>query len=160
MPETTEPTTEAAETTEQQGEPAESLGEGGKKALEAERTARATAEKTAKELQQQLDALNRANETAIEKAQREAKEAAEQAATASLDAFRTAAVKFGGISAEDADLFLTGTDVATLEKQAARLAERAPKSPIPDPTQGGKGGVKGGSTAEQFAAAVESAFSS
>ena len=134
----TTPDPPAATTDPTQGEPAE-LGEGGKKALDAERAARKAAEKAAADLQKQLDEINRANESALERAQREAKEAQEAAAKATADALRFRVAAKHGISSEDADLFLTGTDEATLERQAARLVERTPTSPLPDPTQGGQG---------------------
>ena len=141
---TAAPTALAAEPTatevDTQGDPA-SLGDGGKKALDAERAARKAAEKAANDLQKRLDAINQANETAIEKAQREAKEAQEAAAKATADALRFRVAAKHGISDEDADLFLTGADEDTLARQAARLVERTPTSPLPDPTQGGKGGT-------------------
>ena len=144
---------------QQQGDPADApLGEGGEKALKAEREARKAAEKAQADLQAKLDEIARANESAIEKAQREAKEAQEEAAKAPVLAFREAAVKFGGISREDAELFLTGADVETLEKQAARLMDRTTTgvpTPKPDLTQGGQGGKATGSTADQFAAAFD-----
>lgn len=154
---TAEQSTEPQEQT--QGEPADApLGEGGKKALEAEREARKAAERERDEYRRKVEEAARANESALEKAQREAKEAQEAAATAPVHAFREAAVKFGGISREDAELFLTGSDVETLEKQAARLMDRAPAGPAvpkPDLSQGGRGGAPGGSTADQFAAAFD-----
>lgn len=134
-----EPTTEPTSTETKQGEPAD-LGEGGKKALEAERTARKAAEKAAADFQRQLDEINRANESALEKAQREAKEATEAATKATAEALRFRVAAKYGISGEDADLFLTGADEATLDRQAARLVERTPTSPLPDLSQGGKGG--------------------
>ena len=139
-----EPTTEQTNpaSTEPQGDPAPAdkpLGENGEKALKAEREARAAAEKAADALQKQLDEINAANLSDLERAQKAAKEAQEEAARAPVQAFREAAVKFGGISREDADLFLTGSDTATLERQAARLVERTPITPRPDPSQGGNG---------------------
>lgn len=136
--EPTQATTDPAEPT--QGDPAEEqLGEGGKKALQAERD-------RAKELEKQLNAatarlteFERATETETQRLQREAQEAREALPAGITAAFRDAAVTFGGIAAEDAELFLTGTDVDTLKKQAARLVERTPTSPLPDPTQGGGG---------------------
>lgn len=149
---TTDPTA-AAPAPEPQGDPvAEPLGEGGIKALAAERDARKAAEKSAADLQTKLDEINRANESLIEKAQREANEAKENATTATVTAFREAAVKFGGISAEDAELFLTGTDAETLSKQAARLMDRTPTAaPRPDLSQGGKGTPATGSPEQDFA---------
>lgn len=151
---------EPTETPEQpQGDPADApLGEGGEKALKAEREARKAAERERDEFKRQVEETSRANETAIEKAQREAKEAQEAAAKAPIQAFREAAVKFGGISPEDAELYLTASDLETLEKQAAGLMARTPTAPKPDPSQGGRGSAPKGSTADQFAAAIESAF--
>ena len=144
---------------QKQGDPADApLGEGGKKALEAEREARKAAERERDDFKRKVDEAARANETAIEKAQREATEAREAAAKAPVLAFREAAVKFGGITREDAELFLTGADVETLEKQAARLMDRTTTgvpTPKPDLTQGGQGGKATGSTADQFAAAFD-----
>ena len=137
---TTEPTEPAEPTATTQGDPAdEPLGEPGKKALQAERD-------RAKELEKQLNAatsrlteIERANETEAQRLQREAQEAREALPKGITEAFREAAVTFGGISAEDAELFLTGSDKETLQKQAARLMERTPTSPQPDLTQGGRG---------------------
>jgi pyruvate carboxylase len=145
-----EPTMEPVTAEPTQGDPAD-LGDAGKKALDAERAARKSAERAAADFKAELDKIQQANETAIEKAQREAKEATEVAATATATAFREAAMKFGGISQEDADLFLTGTDVDTRSKQAARLVERTPTSPLPDLSQGGKGTPSTGDPAKDFA---------
>lgn len=130
-----------AEKVETQGEPAETdeaLGEGGKKALKAEREARTNAERQAAELKEKLDKIEAANMSDLERAQKAAREAEEAAAKAPIAAFREAAVIFGGINADDADLFLTASDTDTLKKQAARLIERTstPTTPKPDPTQG------------------------
>lgn len=140
---TTEPAAEATEPTATeptQGDPAD-LGDAGKKAIDAERAARKAAEKATADLQKRLDELSRANESELERAKREAKEAQEAAAKATSDALRFRIAAQHGISEEDADLFLNGTDEATLKRQAARLVERTPTSPLPDPTQGGKGGT-------------------
>lgn len=143
MSETTTETVVETATTEQtatQGDPAEApLGEGGKKALQAERD-------RAKELEKQLNAataklseIERANETEAQRLQREAQEARDALPKGITDAFREAATTFGGISAEDAELFLTGSDKETLKRQAARLVERVPTGPLPDLSQGGSG---------------------
>lgn len=124
----------------QQGEPAaesdETLGEGGKKALVAERKAREAAEKQAAELKARLDKIEAANMSDLERAQKEAAEAKEAAAKATADALRFRVAAQNGISDEDADLFLTGTDLETLTRQATRLKERTPTAPKPDPSQG------------------------
>lgn len=130
------------------------LGEAGKQAIERMKAERNEAKKQAVDLQKQIDSINQANETALEKAQRESKEAVENAAAATVTAFREAAVKFGGISAEDAELFLTGTDAETLTKQAARLVERTSTGttpgPRPDLSQGAKGTPTTGDPAQDF----------
>lgn len=152
-----EPTDEPTEPTgDQQGDPAATatdkpLGENGEKALKAEREARAAAEKSAAALQKQLDDINAANLSDLEKAQKAAKDAEEAAAKATAEALRLRVAAKHGISDEDADLFLTGTDVETLERQAARLVERTPTGPKPDPSQGPKGNGSKGTTADSFA---------
>lgn len=133
----------------QQGDPADKpLGENGEKALRDERSARKAAEKAAADAQARLAELERQNETAFEKAQRELAEAREALPREVAKTFREAAVAFGGIDPEDAELLLTGSDVETLSKQAQRLlAARAVASdtttagPRPDLTQGGSGSL-------------------
>lgn len=154
---TTEQPTEPQEQT--QGDPADApLGEGGKKALDAERTARKAAETAAAELQKQLDALNAEKMTDLERAQDAAKKAEEAAAKATADALRFRVAAKHGITDEDAELFLTGSDAETLERQAARLVERTPTTPKPDPSQGGSGESRQASPADSFAAAFEGRF--
>lgn len=151
---TTAAPTDATGTTDAtQGDPAD-LGDAGKKALKAERDRATKAERTATDLRKQLDAINQANESAVEKAQREANEAKEAATKATADALRFRIAAKHGIAEDDADLFLTGTDAETLERQAARLVERTPTTagaPRPDLTQGGKGGVTATDPAAAFA---------
>ena len=62
---------EATETNTEQSDSVEGLGEGGKKALEAERKARADAEKAANDFKAQLDALNDAKLTETERLQKQ-----------------------------------------------------------------------------------------
>ena len=157
---TTEPTTEPAATTEQtRGEPAE-LGEGGKKALDAERAARKAAEKLAADARAELDKIQRANESALEKAQREAKEAQEAASKATSDALRLRVAVAKGLP-EALVNRLQGSTEEELAADAESLLAlvRTPTAPQPDLSQGAKGASSGGSTAEQFAAAVQNAFS-
>lgn len=72
-----------------------------------------------------FDELEAANKSEVEKA-KEATTAAEQrAAKAEADALRLRVAAKHGISDEDADLFLTGTDEETLTKQAERLMQHA-----------------------------------
>lgn len=91
-------------------------------------------------------------EKAAEKAA--AAEAERDAARAEVIRFRVAA-KYG-ISDEDADLFLTGTDEESLVRQAERLSDRnaeasAPRAPRPDANQGRSGANGPKSTADSFA---------
>lgn len=137
-------TTADADTT-QQGDPADdaALGNGGKKALDAERAARKAAEKATADLQAKLDEINRANESALERAQREAQEAKEAATQATLDALRFRIAAEAGIT-DNVDLILTAGDEETMRKQAALWAARTPDNttaagPRPDLTQGGSG---------------------
>ena len=122
-----------------QGEPAATddanLGDAGKKALKAERDARAAAEKALAEAKAKLDQIEAANMSDLERAQKEATEAKEIAAKATADALRFRVAAQHGISDEDAELFLTGGDLDTLTKQATRLKDRAPTGPQPDLSQ-------------------------
>lgn len=123
-----------------QGDPADKpLGPNGEKALKAEREARAAAEKAATELQAKLDEIAKANLSDLERAQREAQEARDAAATAAAEALRYRLAAKHGLNDEDAK-FLVG-DEANMEALAARLAavNAAPRTPVPDPTQGGRG---------------------
>lgn len=72
-----------------------------------------------------LDEIEQANKSEIERAT-EARTAAERERDAAkAEALRLRVATKHGISDEDADLFLTGTDEATLTRQAERLAGRA-----------------------------------
>lgn len=133
-------TNKSNESKPEQGEPAgaddETLGEGGKKALKAEREARTAAERQAAEFKAKLDKIEAANLSDLERAQKEAKDAQEAAAKATTEALRFRVAAQNGISDEDAELFLTGSDAETLNRQATRLKERTPTAPKPDPSQG------------------------
>lgn len=152
--------TEATE--QQQGDPAEApLGEGGIKALQAER-------ERARELEKQLGAatarlteIERANESALDRAQREAQEAKEYAAKATAEALRFRVAAEYGIS-ENVDLILTAGDEDTMRKQADLWSQRAaapaaPGTPLPDPSVGVKsGGPK--SNGDVFASLISEHF--
>lgn len=136
-------TTDATEpATDQPAEPASTdkpLGENGEKALKAEREARTAAEKSAAALQKQLDDINAANLSDLERAQKDAEDARAAAATAASEALRLRVAAKHGISDEDADLFLTGSDLETVQRQAAALVARTSNGPKPDLSQGGNG---------------------
>ena len=109
-----------------------------------------------------FDELEQANKSEVEKANERAVQAEKERDEARVEALRfKVATKFG-VSDEDAELFLTGSDEDTLTRQAERLAARnedagKPRPPKPDPSQGrsNNGSV---STADQFAAAISGAL--
>lgn len=140
------------------------LGENGEKALKAEREARATAEKSAAALQKQLDDIAAANLSDLEKAQKAATDARADADKATHEALRLRVAAKHGISDEDADLFLTGSDAETIERQATALVARtstgATPGPRPDLSQGSKGTPATGDPAADFASFLGSQMSS
>ena len=91
-----------------------------------------------------LDEIEAANKSEIEKANDAKSQAEQRAAKAEAEALRWKVAAKHGISDEDAELFLTGTDEETLTKQAQRLGERTsdrkkngnrvPKEGTPPPT--------------------------
>jgi hypothetical protein len=145
----------------QQGDPAEpdpeSLGEGGKKALKAEREARTAAERKAAELKARLDEIEAANLSDLERAQKEAKDAQEAAAKAAADVARLRlATRYGLTEDEAADL---PDDPEKAERLAARLAAKqtdTTTTPKPDLTQGAQNApaLNGDELTEALARAV------
>ncbi|WP_131812603.1 hypothetical protein [Mycolicibacterium fortuitum] len=151
--------------------PDEPLGEGGKKALDAEREARKTAEALARDLQKQLDAANAQAKKADQpewqqrfeelqetlKGEIEARTKAEEAArAATLAQLRTDRASEKGLPAVLAKK-LTGT---TAEEIDAEIDELLPHlgtpGPKPNPQQGNPSQARGGSLAagrERYAAA-------
>lgn len=106
----------------------------------------------------EIEESTKTEQQKLEERLAEAQQAADQARAEALR-FKIAS-KFG-VSDEDAELFLTGTDEDTLTKQAERLAARnedagKPRSPKPDPNQGRNSTSGAASTADQFAAAIGS----
>ena len=93
-------------------------------------------------LRAELDQIKQAQMSDLERAQAQAKEYEQAAAKAQAEALRWRIAAKHGISDEDAETFLTGADVASLTRQAERLASlatTAPTTPKPDRTQGGSG---------------------
>lgn len=134
------------------------LGDAGKQAIDRMKAARDDAQKQAKELKAQLDAINAANMSELEKAQKAATDAQDAAKQATAEALRFRIAAKHSISDGDAELFLTGTDEQTLERQAARLIERGPSGPRPDPSQGAKGQSAGSNDpASAFAQFIQNA---
>lgn len=109
---------------EEQGEP--ELQDPGKKALTAERRARAVAEKEAKSYKAKLDELEAAKLSESERDRKDAEAARAEATEAKAEALRWRIAARHSVSDEDAELFLTGSDEETLTKQAERLSARNP----------------------------------
>lgn len=131
-----QPTADPAENT--QGDPAD-LGDAGKKALAAERDARKAAEKSAAEYAAKVKAFEDAQKSDAEKAAEALATAQKDAESARTEALRWRVAAKHGISDEDAETFLTGTDEDTITRQAERLAaigSAAPAGPRADLTQG------------------------
>jgi hypothetical protein len=155
MPEPAEPAPAAVEPAAPQADP--DLGDAGKKAIAAERSARSAAEKEAKSLRTQLDAIEAAKLSDLEKAQKENATLASEAAQARAEALRFRIASKHGISDEDAQIFLTGSDEQTITAQATRLAAlTAAKETRPGPradlSQGPKANPATGSKGQLFAA--------
>lgn len=139
---TTEAPEAATDDAQQTAEPQshdEPLGEGGKRALEAERQANKVAKQKIADLESQVAAFQSEKMTELEKAQAAATAATKRAEQAEIRALRAEIATEHGISKADADLFLTGSDTESLTRQAVALAEKnsvAPRTPLPDPSQG------------------------
>lgn len=153
-----ENTGEAVESTENaeaaQSDSVEVLGEGGKKALDAERKRATEAEKQAKALQAQIDALNDAKLTETERLQKQLDALTADYQAAQIDAARNRVAAEEQIPAGLVG-YLTGDDEAAIRESAkvlkAAIAEAAkPGTPAPDPSQGASGAGAGGSTTSQF----------
>lgn len=132
-----------------QGDP-DALGDGGKKALDAERKAREAAEKKLREYE-------RKQMNDQERAQSELKEAREELERVRSEAVRARIQARYGIGDDDAETFLTSGDPEVLERVAKRLSEKLkaaavdeskPRAPRPDPSQGSKGGGAGKDTVD------------
>lgn len=95
---------------------------------------------------------------ALADAERRAKEAEEAAASAVRESLRFRIAAKYGVSDEDAELFLTGSDEETLTKQAERLSNHSP-APKPNPAQGNRSATPAATTTGQkFADALTGMF--
>ena len=146
----------------------EPLGEGGLKALQAERDARTAAEKQAAALQAQIDEIEAAKLSDLQKAQKQAEDAAARAAQLEAEvAARDLQIMRQSIGVESglpAELIarMQGTTEDELRDDAKKLAafvSDASPSPFPkaDPSQGVQGTPAGGTTADRFASALTKA---
>ncbi len=114
------------------------------KAREWEKRAKANAEAASK-----LSALEESQKTESQKLADSVTAAKQEAAEARMEALRyRTATKFG-ITDEDAETFLTGTDEETIVRQAQRLVVlQKPGTPQPDPSQGSRGPATAGNMNE------------
>lgn len=147
-----------------QGDPADGLGEGGKKALEAERKRASEAEKQAKALQAQIDALNDSKLTETERLQKQIEDLSTRYEQAQLAETRQRVAVAEQIPSQLVG-YLAGSDEAELIDSArtlkAAITEATkPGTPKPDPSQGAQGKPAGGTNAEQFASFLTSKLSS
>lgn len=136
------------------------LGDGGKKALDAERKRASEAEKQAKTLQAQIDALNDAKLTETERLQKQLDDLSSEYAKAQIESARNRVATEEQIPAGLVG-YLVGDSEDSIRESAKSLksaiAEASkPGTPAPDPSQGASGVTAGGSTASQFASYVAS----
>lgn len=169
MSETTE-TTEAPEGTEDESQDtqegatpndvAETLGEGGKKALNAERDARKAAEKSAAELKARLDEIEQANLSDLEKAQNAAKAAEERLAEIEATALRQKVAIAKGVPEKWVDRLRGATEEELAADADLILSDfqQSSTTPKPDLSQGSQGTPQPATAADKFAAAFEGRF--
>lgn len=116
------------------------LGDGGIKALQAERDARKAAEKTNAELAAKLKEFEDSKLSELEKAQNAANESAAELARLRKDNIRNTVALTKGVPADLVE-FLSGDTEDEVAAKADLLLARlnTPGSPKPDPSQGPKG---------------------
>ena len=129
----------APESVEPQGDPVE-LGDGGKKALEAERKRANALDKQLKAFQAERDAAEAEKLTELERAQKAAKEASERLAEYEKTTMRQKVALDTGLPAALVAR-LQGDDEESLIADAESLMAllNTPTTPKPDPSQGAKG---------------------
>lgn len=153
-----EPTTTPTEPVEAAATAEPELGDGGKKALDAERRARATAEREAKAYKAKLDELEQASLSELDKAKKAAADAIAQLEAERANALRQRVALEKGLPANLVDRLRgeTEADIAA-DADALMALVTAPRTPAPDPFQGPQGSADGHLTPEQeFAAFTQS----
>jgi hypothetical protein len=136
----TETTADTTAPAEVEAPETQELGDGGKKALQAERDARKQAEKTAAELTARLKEFEDSKLSELERAQKEAAENAAELARLRTENTRSKVAIEKGVPADLVE-FLTGDTEGDIAAKADLLLARlnAPGTPKPDPSQGAKG---------------------
>lgn len=131
------------------------LGDGGKKALDAERRRASAAEKQSKALQAQIDEINAAKLSDVEKAQKAAADATSRLALYETTVLRQKVALEKGVPAA-----LVGRLVGITEDEIAADADallalvNAPTSPKPDPSQGPRNANAPVTPAQEFASFI------
>lgn len=123
-----------------QGDPADQpLGEGGKKALEAERARASELDKALKAAQAKLDEIEKAKMSDLERAQAAAKEAADKLAALERTTMRQRVALTKGVPAKWVDRLKGDTEAELAADADAILADLRPDAttPKPDLSQGG-----------------------
>lgn len=136
----TESTAEAQAPAEAEATDPQELGDGGKKALQAERDARKTAERTTAELSARLKQFEDANLSELERTKKAAEESAAELAKLRHENTRNKVAIDKGVPADLVE-FLTGDTEGDIAAKADLLLARlnTPGTPKPDPSQGAKG---------------------
>lgn len=144
-PDTTTPDTaqpDASATPTPETPTPDTLGDGGKKALDAERRARRDAERKAADFEAQVKAFEDADKSEAERAAEQIATLKAEAAAAKADALRSRIVAETGLPASLAKFLPAGGDEESLRADAADLlaatAPKGPNVPAPDPAQGAK----------------------
>jgi hypothetical protein len=139
---TTEPIAEAEAPAEVEAVESQELGDGGKKALQAERDARKAAERTAAEYAAKLKEIEDSNLSELERAKKVAEESAAELARLRTENVRSKVAIDKGVPADLIE-FLTGDTEGDIAAKADLLMARlnTPGTPKPDPSQGAKGGA-------------------
>jgi hypothetical protein len=137
---TTETPAETEAPAEVEALESQELGDGGKKALQAERDARKQAEKTAAELSARLKEFEDSKLSDLERAQKEAADNAAELARLRSENVRNKVALDKGVPADLVE-FLTGDTEGDIAAKADLLLARlnTPGTPKPDPSQGAKG---------------------
>ncbi len=124
------------------------LGDGGKRALDAERRARRQAEKAAADAAARIKEYEDRDKTESQKLAEQLAALKAEAATARAETLRLRVAAETGLPA-DLHEFLVGDDEESVRAQARKLqaataAATDPRRPAPDPTQGAKQGAGDG----------------
>ena len=150
---------ETTTNTSTQGSSDSTLGEGGVKALQAERARADAAEKRAKELEALLASSKTKHEQQLAGMQTQIDDGVKQINTLTIERDRANVARSKNVPDDLVDYIKGSTPedmAASADTLMAHVAKATtPSKPAPDPLQGARGSEGGGSTAEQFASFVQ-----